>query len=125
MQVVFQREHGWWFASAPAVQGCDAKGRSIAEARRRLRAALAVDHADAGVVRFVEEIRLPPRLAELTQQATDTAAIAKYQKEKATQARARCARQLTAAGLSLRDAGHVLGVSYQRIQQLVRARQSP
>lgn len=118
-RVVYERDDdGWWVARIPKVRGCHTQGRSIAQARSRLREALAacLDSDAAGrKAEFAEEIRLPPALSSNVAKVAELAkAFASLQRE-----RTKAARRLAAQGISVRDAGEILRLSYQRVQQLV------
>jgi hypothetical protein len=103
--------------------GCHTYGRSLEQARRRLREALAlwVDDADRAELRF--DVRLPvgtkDRLAKVRAVRERSA---RAQRE-ASQALRDAAADLTGRlGLSRRDAAELLGISHQRIQQLLSSR---
>lgn len=116
--VVVRDEDGYWFVDFPDVPGCHTQGRTLRAARERMRDALSlfVDDADRGEI--VEDLRLPSnalaavrRTAQLREQAAET--------QQESQAAARVAvRILLDAGLTLRDVGDVLGLSFQRVHQL-------
>jgi predicted RNase H-like HicB family nuclease len=125
-KVNFEPDGDGWHASIPRVPGCLTWGRSLSEARRNLREALAtcVDvfkDADriARDAEFIENMQLP---------AAAKRALGRYSKARArlseqvvqTQAAAREAtlRLLGEAGVSLRDAGELLGLSRERVRQL-------
>jgi predicted RNase H-like HicB family nuclease len=94
-------EPGWWVVRVPEVQGCLTQARSIAEGRRRIREALAL---------FIDEAEAEREMAE-------------KMREKAQDATRAVVNQLTRrAGLSVRDAAEMLGISYQRVQQLAGGR---
>ena len=116
---------GWWIVTVPEVQGCLTQGRSLAEGRRRIREALAlfVDEAAAARAVLVDDIRLPARTSAVVRKvASARGQLDKVQAE-AMKATASAATLLTRKlGLSVRDAAELLGVSYQRIQQLAGAR---
>lgn len=57
--VTFDRdESGWWQARVPGVTGCHTQGRTMDEARRRIRGALALFVDDATDAELVEDVRL-------------------------------------------------------------------
>lgn len=116
---------GWWIVTVPEVPGCLTQGRSLAEGRRRIREALAlfVDEAAAARAELVDDIRLPARTSAVVRKvASARGQLDKVQAE-AMKATAAAATLLTRKfGLSVRDAAELLGVSYQRIQQLAGAR---
>ena len=111
---------GAWLARVPAVPGCHTYGRTLEQARRRIREALDLWVADAATAKLEFRIRLPAEVrAELrrARSARERSAQAQIDAQEAT---VRAARDLTERlGLSLRDASELLGVSHQRVQQLV------
>jgi predicted RNase H-like HicB family nuclease len=115
-------EDGWWVASVRAVAGCHTQGRSIAEARRRIREALSLFVNDAGEARIMDEIVLPAPGRHVLAGVRSAQRRADSEQEKARRAAIKAARVLTRElGLSVRDAGGILGLSHQRVQQLVHA----
>lgn len=117
--VRYEHDGNWWVATVPAVKGCHTQGRSIAQARNRIREALALCLGDekAEAAELADDIRLPSQL----QKSMKALRKAEEEAAKLQKLRAAAAKELTASGLSVRDAGEVLGVSFQRIQQLVNA----
>lgn len=112
-----------WNVSVPSVHGCFSYGRSLTEARRNIREALAVslddDNRDAIAERaeFEEEIRLP---------APVRVAVRRFVKLRAEEAallvqKANLARVIAEA-YSLRDAGELLGMSPEGVRKLIRER---
>jgi predicted RNase H-like HicB family nuclease len=119
-EVSYQRdETGWWVASIPTVQGCHTQGRTIEEARRRIREALSLFADDADRAELVDRVRLPAGARQAVQRF-------RRQRERLEQVQAdqRAAMEDAAralveeVGLSVRDAGQLLGLSFQRVQQL-------
>ena len=113
-------ETGHWIASVPAVPGCHSYGRNLDEAKRRIRQALALFVADARRATLEEDIRLNPQMAQLRR----TVLTARHRAERlsalASEATRTAARALTGdLRLGVRDAGRLLGVSHQRIHQLL------
>ncbi len=112
-------ESGHWIATVPAVKGCHSYGRSINEARERIREALALFVDDADSARLRPDVRLPAKIKVLIAHQQDARAIADRQQRRASLVLVRAVKSLTEdLGLSVRDAGELLGLSHQRVQQL-------
>jgi predicted RNase H-like HicB family nuclease len=113
-------ESGTWIVRSPDVPGFHTYGRSLRQARNRAREALSlwVEDADAAGLEF--QYHLPKQWREATRgfRQARTRAI---EAERAAQIRATdAANYLTAVcGLSLRDTAELLGLSHQRVQQLI------
>ena len=120
-RAVFERDRrGVWLVSVPEVEGCHSYGRSLDEARRNLQEALSLFIDDTTRPRVSEEIRVPARFKRAVARVRRARQRADAVHAAATAELRRTARSLTRdAGLSLRDAGDLLGLSRQRIQQLV------
>lgn len=120
-RVVLDRdESGAWLARMPDVPGCHTYGRTLQQARRRIREAfgLWVEDADHAELKF--DVRLPAEVRrEVTRAHTARERSAQAQQQ-ASEALSSAARDLTGRfGISLRDAAELLGLSHQRVQQLV------
>ena len=112
---------GWWIVTIPEIQGCRTQGRSIAEGRRRIREALElfIDGAEAERATLVDDVRLPPAMRRQLRQVAAVRKKAERLRAKAQDATRAAVSQLTRrAGLSVRDAAEMLGISFQRVQQL-------
>lgn len=110
-------ENGWWVGEVPAVNGVLTQGRSLATIKRRVREALSLAVRDAHQAEITLRVKLPAdvkgKISELSR--------ARRQVEKA-QARVgkleRDVARLLAKKMSLRDAGEVMSLTGQRVQQL-------
>ena len=121
--VTYDRDgSGMWLAQVKGVAGCHTQGRTIAQARARIREALALFDDRARDARIDDDVRLPGAVRRLI---TEQRAVRSSQE--AAQARLRAinvkaARALTRqVGLSLRDAGELLGASQESVRQWVEA----
>lgn len=77
---------------------------------------LEVDAADVDINIFID---LPPNLKRMQELFHDADVIEDITRVEAALARSRVAAALLAADMTMREAGVVLGVSHQRIKQLV------
>ena len=121
-RVLYTRdESGWWQAAVPGVQGCHTQGRTIEEARRRIREALElfVDHAKAAKLK--DDVRMPKRVADVVKRYRVARRRAERDQLEASASARRAVKALAGGRLRLsrRDAGEVLGISPQRVQQLL------
>jgi len=115
----------WRYAARVAMVKLGATGDfgycSIDQARRRIREALSlwVDNAEDAVIE--EEIRLPAAARQALQRAERARARADLERSRAQEETERTARALLDdLGIGMRDAGELLGISHQRVQQLVK-----
>jgi predicted RNase H-like HicB family nuclease len=122
LKAIFERdESGAWIVRIPEIRGCHSYGRSLDEARRRIREALGlwIDHAED--VELDEEIRLPAAARTALRRAKLARARADREHDVAQRETQRSARALLEdMGIGMRDAGELLGISHQRVQQLVK-----
>jgi predicted RNase H-like HicB family nuclease len=119
-RVVYEHDDSMWLARVPALQGCHTQGRTIAQARERIREAISL--YDPNKVTLTDDIRLPKGvLADLRRIQT----VRERQTAVTQELRnvyVRLARKLTqSVGVSLHDAGELLGMSKQRVQQILSA----
>jgi len=121
--VTYERdEDRVWVASIEALPGCHTQGRTIAQARRRIREALAAyldDEKAAARAHLVDEVRLPAGARRALDRALDERRRAEQEAGRAQSTTTAVARLLVdKVGLSMRDAGELLGISFQRIHQI-------
>ncbi len=115
-------ESGWWVAQVKEAPAAITQGRTISEARRRIREALALvldDDVKAAKAKLVDDVKLPAN----ARRALARAKIARQRLEvdgaRAQESTEAAIKQLVKkVGLSVRDAGELLGISHQRVQQL-------
>lgn len=128
--VVFEPDDGGWHAWIPSVQGCRTWGRSLVTVRRGIREALAAcvdvfgDDAErvAKAAEFDEEFKLPAEAKRELARRTKAMQRARAAETAARDATRRAAKLLEKKGLSLRDAGAVLGLSHERVKQVMESR---
>lgn len=112
-------ESGWWIASVPSVKGCHTQGRTIEEARRRIREALGlfVDHANRAML--LDRIEMPADVRRALESYRKLSSKATETERHASDAARKAVRLLgTRLRVSTRDAGTLLGLSHQRVHQL-------
>jgi predicted RNase H-like HicB family nuclease len=116
----FVREDGWWIVRIQEARGVHSNGRTLEEARRRVREALSLDIGDAAfTVEITEKITLPANARqELARQQTARRRAEEHAQE-AMKTTKEAARALAKAGLSVRDAGSLLGLTGARVSQIL------
>ena len=119
--VIERDESGAWIVKIPELRGCHSCRRSLDEARRRIRQALGLWVDDAQEVVIDEEIRLPAAARIALRRAKRARERADREHDAAQLETERTARALLDdMGIGMRDAGELLGISHQRVQQLVK-----
>jgi predicted RNase H-like HicB family nuclease len=119
--VLYERdETNWWMARVVGVRGCHTQGRTIEEARRRIREALGLYVEDADGAELIDDIRLPREISRRLGAYRSARTRAAKEQERARSEAKGAVRLLTKKmRLSVRDAGTLLGLSHQRVQQLL------
>lgn len=121
-KVTYERdEAGWWVATVHGVPGVHTQGRTIGDARHRIREALALeigDHA-AETAALKDNVKLPSEVRRILKESIKQKFRAEAQKAKAQKIQVQALRKLQQLHLSRRDVGELMGVSHQRIQQLM------
>lgn len=115
------RSEGWWAVTVPEVPGLFTQVRTLAEVEAMVRDALTL-FPEAEDNPAAAEVRIAP-----LDDAGQAAVRAKRDNDAADKAKVLAARDMAAAaqrlikeGITYRDAGMLLGVSHQRVQQLVK-----
>jgi predicted RNase H-like HicB family nuclease len=121
-KVIYERDiDGWWVARIPKIRGCHTQGRTIDQARERIREALGLYIKGANKVRLVDEIRLPKTAQNLVRKVAQTRVRAEREQKQLQECTSAAAKILTQTmHIGVRDAGQLLGLSHQRVQQIVR-----
>lgn len=112
-------ETGWWVASVDSIPGCHTQGRTIVQARKRIREALSLFVDDAEKAILKDEVVLPPNVSDLVETAIENRKrleAAQIESNRSAKIAAKALTQDHAFGV--RDAGEVLGISHQRVHQL-------
>ena|ERR1700733_403783 len=119
--VTYERdESGWWVASVRGVRGCHTQGRTVDEARRRVREALSLFDEDAASADFIDQVKLPAAVRKAILEYSNLRRRADAEDKRASAAARRAVRVLQGGKLkmSARDAAALLGLSHQRVHQL-------
>lgn len=122
-EIVLERdESGAWLAQASEISGCHTWGRSLREARRRIREALAlwVDDADEVELEFV--VRLPRDVRHAVRRGKTARERSAREAERAQKEIQKAIETLEQAGFSRRDTAELLDLSHQRVQQVANER---
>ena len=120
--VTYERdESGWWVASVREVRVCHTQGRTVDEARRRIREAMDLFVDDARSAKLIDDVKLPVTAAKAIRLYTTLRKRADREDHRAALAARRVVRLLRGGKLkmSARDTARLLGVSHQRVHQLV------
>jgi predicted RNase H-like HicB family nuclease len=120
-RVAYERdESGWWVASVSDVRGCHTQGRTVDEARRRIREALELFVDDARKASIVDDVKLPSAATKAIRAYALLRRKADEEDRRAARAARRAVRVLRTGKLkmSARDAARLLGLSHQRVHQL-------
>ena len=128
-RVTAERSGGWWALEAPEIRGCHSQARRLDQADEMIRDAISL-MLDVPPDSF--DVDLVVELEAAAQTALDDAKrmldVALEARRDAAAANRHAAAVLAEAGLSMRDVGRLMGVSFQRAAQLavgdrVRAKQ--
>jgi predicted RNase H-like HicB family nuclease len=122
--IVYTRDkaNGWWVAEVKELKGCITQGRTIEQARGRTREALQAwfDLSKPFAGKLIDEVALPaPTRRKIATFLSARDRAAKANEGLSASSRA-AVRELVDQGLSLRDAGELLGLTRQRAQQLLK-----
>ena len=109
-----------WNVRVEGLDGCQTYGRSLRQAQARIREALAV-WLDKEPETLVIRDQLPTSLVAVADSVARARRDAELAGTKAQHQTVEAVKSLTKLGLSRRDAAELLGLSHQRVQQLLDA----
>ena len=117
---VYERdsEDDSWLVHVKTIPECHTYGRTLRQAEGRIREALAL-WLDRTPDRFELIAEWPPELVEVATKVAGARRAAAESARAAGTATTRAAKKLDRMGLSRRDAADILGISHQRVQQLL------
>jgi predicted RNase H-like HicB family nuclease len=117
---VYERdpESDAWLVHIKSIPGCATYGRTLRQAEARIREALAawLDRDPDGLEIASE---WPPELEDVATRVSQARRDAATSAQAAGATTAKAAKRLERMGLSRRDTADVLGISHQRVQQLL------
>ena len=114
-------ETGWWVAQVREAPAAITQGRTVAEARRRIRKALGAlwdDESAANRVPLTDHVRLPARALIAVQRSRRAIDARKLAERDARQKVTKAVQVLEGLRLSLKDSADLIGVKRQYIHQL-------
>jgi predicted RNase H-like HicB family nuclease len=115
------RSGRWWAITVPALDGVFSQAKRLDQvedsAREAISLMLDIDENDVGPLDII--VTPPARAAELLRSLEVSVAAADEATRVAAATRREVAEVLRAEGLPLRDVGELIGVSHQRVSQLL------
>lgn len=120
-QVEAIRSGSWWAITVPALPGVYSQAKRLdqveAMAREAISMMLDINEADVGDIVVV--VTPPASVVDLLQSLKVSMATAAAATAAATAARRQAASLLRDEGLPMRDVGELIGVSHQRVSQIL------
>ena len=120
-KITVEREPGFWIIRVQHIDAVVTQARRMADVRQNAREAIAV-WLDVPVseVEVTVNYVMPPVVQRTIDEVRQLRADANERLDRAAEAAREAARRLTKdLGLTLREAAEILGVSFQRVAQLV------
>jgi hypothetical protein len=125
-RVVYRRNAaGDWVASVPGRRRLRGEGRTLRQARQRLRAALARMVEDPFEIDFVEDVRLPPPARALLVAHWKARRRLERESELSDLTSARALSALLGLRLNIKDVGDLLGLSPLKLVRLKKRLKAP
>ncbi len=119
-RAVYEREpDGRWTVEIPKVKGCHTYGRTIEQARERIREALGLYVDNAETAEIDDDVRMPGSVKVAVRNAHQMRQQLEKARARVNAAEWRAVQRLrNNMKLGHRDAGSILGLSHQRVHQL-------
>ena len=115
-----QIEDGWWLATVDGLPGCLTQGRTINQTRQRIREALSLFVENAYTAKLIDNIQLSTKVQRALDQFNIVRKHANEEMVKLQDSASHAVLLLTeGAHMSMRDAGELLGLSHQRVHQIL------
>ena len=115
------RSGNWWSITVPELSGVFSQAKRLdqVEATAREAIAMMLDIAEAEVCSLEVHVTPPATVVEVLKRLGDFVATANEATDAATAARREAAQLLRDEGLPIRDVGELIGVSHQRVSQIL------
>lgn len=120
-QVKVERSGSWWAISVPELPGLFSQAKRLDKVDSIAREAIALmlDVKSSQIGQLKIEVVPRKEIADLLQEADLASAEAANASARAQELRLEAARLLRADGLPMRDVGELIGVSHQRVSQIL------
>ena len=115
------RSGNWWAITVPGLDGVFSQARRLdqVEARAREAVAMMLDIDEAAVGDLAVSVTPPDTVADLLRQLDVSEAAAATATVQAATLRRQVAQELLDEGFPMRDVGQLIGVSHQRVSQIL------
>ncbi|MEE8485809.1 MAG: hypothetical protein V3S38_04555 [Acidimicrobiia bacterium] len=115
------RSGAWWAITVPALRGVFSQAKRLDQVKATAREAIAmmldIDESNVGPIEV--DVTPPAAAVDLLERFRESTTVASTATKSATEARREAAKILREAGLVTRDVGTLLGVSHQRVSQIL------
>ena len=115
------RSGSWWAVTIPQIRGAYTQAKRLdhveAMAREVIALMLDIDETDVGALDI--EVEPPSSVVDLLAALRQSERAAEDARRAVAAAQRRAVDELRAAGLPMRDVGRLLGVSHQRVSQIL------